>query len=121
MRSAGTRSITAAITAPIVIQDKTNYPGRPLPARTNSRMSKLTAFVMVVAFTAGLAGCSRDPKVRRQKYVESGDRYLQKGDLASASIQFRNAVKVDPASSEAHYRLASVDLRMQNWPEAYRE
>ena len=42
-------------------------------------MRRLGFRLLILALTAmGLAGCSRDPNVRKQKYLESGERYLPK-------------------------------------------
>jgi len=43
-----------------------------------------------------LSGCSRDPNVRKQKYLESGERYFDQGEYSHAAIQFANALQVDP-------------------------
>jgi cellulose synthase operon protein C len=69
----------------------------------------------------GLYGCSRDPNVRKQKYLESGKRYLAKGNYRAAAIQFTNATRVDPDFGEAHDLLAQSYLKQQNWNDAYQE
>src|SRR5262245_8261871 len=76
-----------------------------------------------VALLAGgaLAGCSRDPNVRKQKYVESGKRYLDSQKYREASIQFLNAIKVDPRFAEAHYMLAQSYHQQGLWLAAYQE
>jgi len=85
---------------------------------TRSRVSLLLiAFSLTVFF----AGCSRDPNVRKQKYQESGERHFAKGQYAAASIQFRNALQIDPRFSAAHYQLARTYLKLQNWDNAHRE
>lgn len=66
-------------------------------------------------------GCSRDPNVKKQKYLESGNRYFQKGQYREAVIQFSNAIQVDPNFGEAHHQLAESYLRLQSWSDAYRE
>jgi len=68
-----------------------------------------------------LAGCSRDPNVRKQKYFESGQRYFEKGKYREAAIQFGNAVQVDPHYGKAHYQLAQTFLKLQDWSRAYQE
>jgi hypothetical protein len=45
-----------------------------------------------------LCSCSRDPNVRKQKYLESGDRYYDKGKVREAAIQYSNALQIDRAS-----------------------
>ena len=68
-----------------------------------------------------LAGCSRDPNVRKQKYLESGQRFYDKGKYREAAIQFGNAVQVDPHYGDAHYQLARTYLKLQDWFRAYQE
>jgi tetratricopeptide (TPR) repeat protein len=65
------------------------------------------------------AGCSRDPNVRKQKYMESGNKYYEQGKFAEAAIQFANAVQVDPNFADAHYRLAETYARRQQWQQAF--
>jgi len=48
-------------------------------------------------------GCSRDPNVRKQKYLHSGQSYFEKGKYREAAIEFTNAIKIDPGFAEAHY------------------
>src|SRR5207302_8550548 len=62
-----------------------------------------------------------DPNVRKQKYFESGNRYFEKGQYDEAAVQFLNAVKLDPGFTKAHYQLAGTYIRLQAWPDAYRE
>jgi len=66
-------------------------------------------------------GCSRDPNVRKQKYLESGQRYFDKGRYREAAIQFENAIQVDPRFAEAHYRLALTEMKFQQWNPAFQE
>ena len=66
-----------------------------------------------------LTGCSRDPNVRKQKYLESGQRYFQKGKYREAAIQFQNALQVDPRYVDAHYQLAQCSLKLGIMQGAY--
>jgi tetratricopeptide (TPR) repeat protein len=85
-------------------------------------------FVPVASRTLGLvlaaillSGCSRDPNVRKQKYLESGQRYFEKAKYREAVIQFSNAIQVDPRFADAHYHLAQAYLKLQQWTPAYQE
>jgi tetratricopeptide (TPR) repeat protein len=60
----------------------------------------------------GLASCSRDPNVVKKHYLESGNKYFEKGRYKEASIQYRNALKRDPKYGAAHYKLALVSLKV---------
>ena len=68
-----------------------------------------------------LAGCSRDPKVRRQKFFESGNAYFDRGKYREAAIEYLNAVQTDKTYAEAHYRLAQCYLHQEIWGNAYQE
>ena len=74
-----------------------------------------------IAFLALLTGCSRDPNVRKQKYFESGQRYVAEHKYREAAIQFRNAIQVDGTFTAAHYELAQTYLKLQDFSHAYSE
>ena len=78
-------------------------------------------FLILALIAVVLVGCSRDPNVRKQKYLESGQRYYDRGKYPEAAIQFSNAIQVDPQFAEAHYRLAQTYLKSQNWTPAFQE
>src|ERR1039457_6693032 len=79
------------------------------------------AVAAVCVLAALLTGCSRDPNVRKQKYLESGQRYFDKGQYREAAIQFENAIQVDARFVDAHYKLAQTALKLEQWPAAYQE
>jgi tetratricopeptide (TPR) repeat protein len=68
-----------------------------------------------------LVGCSHDPNVRKQKYLESGMRFFEKGKYNEAAIQFSNAIQVDPNFGAAHYQLGLTYLKLQQISRAYQE
>ena len=67
------------------------------------------------------AGCSRDPNVRKQKFFASGCQYFAQGKYAEASIQFSNAIDVDPRFGDAHYQLAQTYIKLADWNRAFPE
>ena len=77
--------------------------------------------IFILMLASMLVGCSRDPNVRKQKYLESGTRFFEKGKYHEAAIQFSNAIQVDPDFAQAHYQLAQTYLKLQQYPPAYRE
>src|ERR1700685_280372 len=81
-------------------------------------IKKLSLLILALAF---LAGCSRDPNVRKVKYLNSGEKYLSKGKLNEAIIEFRNALEIDPRYAAAHYQLARAYVSFRNPEAAYRE
>ncbi len=79
-------------------------------------------FILILTLIATtFTGCSRDPNVRKQKYLHSGQRYFEKGKYREAAIEFTNAIKIDPGFAEAHYQLAQTYLKVQEQGRAYQE
>src|SRR5450631_4339209 len=74
-------------------------------------MRSIRLVAVILAVLAGLASCSRDPKVVMKRYLESGNKYFDKGRYKEASIQYRNALKRDPKYGAAYYKLALVSLK----------
>lgn len=65
--------------------------------------------MMIVVLTAlTLVSCSRDPNTAVKHYMESGNKYFDRGRFTEAGIQYQNAVKILPKYGPAHYKLALV-------------
>jgi cellulose synthase operon protein C len=77
----------------------------------------LIGFLISALFT----GCSRDPNVRKQKYLESGDRYFAKAKYREAAIQYSNALQVDSRFAAAHYQLGQTFLKLGDTTRAFQE
>jgi tetratricopeptide (TPR) repeat protein len=78
------------------------------------RSSALGSVLLCFLVTLSWTGCSRDPNIKKQKYLESGLSYFQQQKYREAEIQFRNAVQVDPRFAQAHYQLGETYLRLQD-------
>lgn len=78
-------------------------------------------FLVCLLIAALFTGCSRDPNVRKQKYLESGDRYFAKGKYREAAIQYSNAVQVDSHFAEAHHQLGEAYLKLGETVRAFQE
>src|ERR1035437_8626560 len=74
-------------------------------------MRSIRLVAVILAVLVGLASCSRDPNVVKKHYLESGNKYFDKGRYKEASIQYRNALKRDPKYGPAYYKLALVSLK----------
>ena len=70
------------------------------------------AAVAVCVLGMVLTGCSGNPNEKKQRYLESGQRYFDKGQYREAEIQFQNALQVDARFAEAHYKLALAAMRL---------
>jgi len=93
----------------------------------------LGAFVGLLLCTSFFTDCTRDPEIRKLNYFNSATRYFEKGKYREASLELRNAIRIDPRYADAHYLLArsylqmgfvnqavqelssTVDLAPQNW------
>lgn len=86
-------------------------------------MSNRRLAVVLVAIVAAsvLAACTRDPKVRKQKYMDSGAVYMKNGKYREAMIEYANAVKLDNSDAGAHYALAQAYMKGQVWNGAFAE
>lgn len=83
---------------------------------------KRFAIVMVsICLALMLVGCKSDPNVKKQKFLESGNRYMENKQFNEAAIQYQNAIQIDPDFAEAHYQLAQASLGMTNWTAALQE
>jgi Tfp pilus assembly protein PilF len=85
------------------------------------KSKRLFAALLISTATLSLAACSRDPIVRKQKYLASGKRYAEKGKYREAIIQLSNALHVDPKYPDAHYELATIYVKTGAWQSAFRE
>jgi putative PEP-CTERM system TPR-repeat lipoprotein len=61
------------------------------------------------------------PGVAHADYLSDARVALQKGDLKTAQLQLRNAVRTDPQNAEAHYLLAEVHLELGDAVAAQKE
>src|ERR1039458_571561 len=75
-------------------------------------MRSIRLVAVILAVLVGLSSCSRDPNVVKKHYLESGNKYFDKGRYKEASIQYRNALKRDQKYGAAYYKLALVSLRV---------
>ncbi len=88
------------------------------------RQRRRATFILVPALACAawvLSGCSRDPNVRKQNYYNTAVRYFEKGKYESAVIELRNAIKIDPRYTDAHYEMAQCDLKLGLFQQAYGE
>jgi tetratricopeptide (TPR) repeat protein len=75
-------------------------------------MRSIRLIAVILAVLVGFASCSRDPAVVKKRYLESGNKYFEKGRYKEASIQYRNALKRDQRYGAAHFKLALVSLKV---------
>src|ERR1700721_3512986 len=79
---------------------------------------KLKAVVITISVALLLGGCARDPEIAKAKYLAEGQKYMKKGQYGDASVEFRNALRLDPRFVDAYYQLAQADLAPRDWRRA---
>ena len=92
--------------------------GLPFVAWSHSKHLLSTGILVLFGL---LLSCQRNPAVQKQKFFESGNRYLETERFTEAVLEFSNAVQIDPRFASGHFKLGECYLRLQRYPEAYRE
>src|ERR1700683_4826610 len=91
----------------------------PASAVGEPNMSASVSVPLLLAcslLTALYTGWSRDPNIRKQKYLDSGEKYAAEGKYREAAIQFRNASLRWGASTAASQEWTrSVELVPDNY------
>ena len=82
-------------------------------------LRRVIGYVLTISIAFQFASCSSDPQKAKAKYLAEGQKYMKKGKYGDASVEFRNAVRLDPRFVEAYYGLAQADLAQRNWQRAY--
>ncbi|HLK21584.1 MAG TPA: tetratricopeptide repeat protein [Bryobacteraceae bacterium] len=67
-----------------------------------------------------LAACNRDPRAVAKKYVDSGNKYFDRGKYKEASIMYRRALSKDMRYADGWYRLGLTNLKLRLPGEARR-
>lgn len=75
-----------------------------------SGVKNLLGISVVATCLLLVSGCTS-----KQSYVDRGNRLLEAGKYADASIQYRKAIQKDPQFGEAHYRLGLVSDGLYDW------
>src|SRR5581483_10083759 len=83
-------------------------------------MRLLRNIVVVTATILALSSCNRDPNVAKKRYLESGNKYFERGNYKAAILMYRDALQKDKKYGEAHYRLGLVYLKQNAIQEAVR-
>ena len=102
-----------------MVNSPNSSPPKPGMGSTVRHGKRLRLFSIL--FAVLLVGCSRDPNLRKQAYVASGNKYFDQGKYREAAIEYLNAVQIDNSYEDAHYRLAQCYLRQGIWRGAYQE
>src|SRR5258708_34264993 len=83
------------------------------------RASLVLSYGLFLLLAALVAGCSRDPNVRKLKFLQQGDLYFAKGKYPEANISYSRALQIDPRFVEAHYKRAQCLIKQSSWAAAF--
>ena len=72
----------------------------------------------LLAVMIGLSGCSSDPKVRKQKFLDNGNKLFAKGEFKQAALYYRRALREDAQFAEAYYKVGLTSIKLGNWADA---
>lgn len=72
--------------------------------------------ILLISLTLFAVGCS--PEAKKQKALDGGNRYFEKGQYKQARLMYLNAIKVDPRFGEAYYKLALTNMRLGAYAES---
>ena len=76
-------------------------------------MRKIHLFLAAAALLT-LVSCSRDPNVVKRRYLESGNRYFDRGKYKEAAIMYADALQKDRLWGPAHYKLGLTWIKTGN-------
>jgi tetratricopeptide (TPR) repeat protein len=71
-------------------------------------LMRFLRLIAVLTLLSVLLSCGRDPK----RYVQSGNKFFDRGKFKEAAIMYRNAINTSPKYGEAYYRLGLTYLKL---------
>src|SRR3982074_3049594 len=87
---------------------------QPMPRRTSGWMTLLLIGLLVAT------GCSRSPEATKARYLEHGDKYAAQEQYQEAILEYRNALRIDPANERAIRQLGVSYYQLGEFGEAFR-
>jgi tetratricopeptide (TPR) repeat protein len=82
------------------------------------KSQKALAMAVAIAVSVALIGCSGSEE-RQARYVERAQQLFDKGDLAKARIEVKNALQINSNNAEARYLMAELEERDHNWQQMF--
>ena len=82
------------------------------------RLSRAAWACGLIAILLLAAGCGSNPEEQKQRLLELGNKYFERGQFDEASIIYRKAIQVDRRFAEAYYRLGLTLLELRRWDAA---
>jgi tetratricopeptide (TPR) repeat protein len=74
--------------------------------------------LLMIALVAA-TGCARSPEARMARHLERGDRYFAKAQYPEAILEYRNALRIEPANAQAMRQLGLAHFHAGELIQAY--
>jgi len=74
-------------------------------------MFRKRVFIVFLLFLS-LAACNRDPNVAKRRYLESGNKYFDKGKYKEARLMYKDAIQKDRLFGPAYYKLGITEIHL---------
>lgn len=87
---------------------------------TKEYREMILRLLAIVLMTVVLTACSTSKDEAANKYLSSGMEFFNNSDYGKARVELRNALQIDPDLVSAHYYLALVSEKEQEWKKLYK-
>src|ERR1039458_3753034 len=78
------------------------------------RLARRLLIAFLPMLILGLSSCTLSPEARRDRYLASGKKLIEKKDYRRAVLEFKNALRAKPRDAEVYYQLGSAYLGAQD-------
>lgn len=78
----------------------------------------LLRYLVCMVVVVCLVGCA-DPQTKKARFYEKGVKLYNQEELVQARLEFKNALQIDAKYVDAWYMLGLIELRQQNFQQAY--
>src|ERR1019366_7337557 len=82
------------------------------------RLARRLLIAFLPMLILGLSSCTLSPEARRDRYLASGKKLVEKKDYRRAVLEFKNALKAKPRYAEIYYQLGLADIGANDVREA---
>ena len=69
---------------------------------------------VLVALFWRCVSCSRNPEVAKSQYLESGNKYFERGKYKQARIMYKDAIQKDRLFGPAYYKLGLTAIKLES-------
>lgn len=87
-------------------------------AAGRSKISRRLRAGVIATLMIGAAACA-SPEQKYDRYIKSGEAYLEEGKLGLANVQYQNALKIKEDSVDAMFGLASIAEKRANYQQMF--